>query len=76
MNLQEFAQLLEDLEGGQELSVPFNLHSGIRVLGDTTPDLHSRSKDGFGFLAWARFFREIEAATVEAPLASAAGGQG
>jgi hypothetical protein len=65
MKLEEFAGLLERLEAGEEPSIPFNLHSGIRVLGDSSPDVHSPYKDGHGFLAWARFFREVASATVE-----------
>jgi len=62
MTLEEFAQLLDRIEAGESPEIPYNLHSGIRELSGTSPDTTSPSKDGFGHLAWARFFREVAAA--------------
>jgi len=62
MTLQEFAQLLERIDAGESPEIPYNLHSGIRELSLTSPDVTSESKNGWGHLAWARFFREVIAA--------------
>jgi hypothetical protein len=62
MTITEFAQLLERLEQGESPKLEFNLHSGIRQLNFSTPDGTSTLHSGFGFLAWARFFREVAAA--------------
>jgi hypothetical protein len=67
LTLEEFAQLLERLEAGDAPTIEYNLHSGIRQLDNSSPDTTSPSKTGFGFLAWARFFREVAAAKYPTP---------
>lgn len=62
MTLEEFAKLLERLNGGEEPLVPFNLSSGLRQLDVSTPDTFSQVHHDWGFPAWARFFREVGAA--------------
>lgn len=62
MNLHQFAELLERIHAGQEPPVPYNLHSGIRMLSQSTPDEHSSVHHDWGLPAWARFFNEVGAA--------------
>jgi len=62
MTLSEFVKLLERLHTGDQPPVPYNLHSGIRMLSDSTPDGTSSIHHDWGFPAWARFFREVGAA--------------
>ncbi|MCK4300737.1 MAG: hypothetical protein KAX80_14445 [Planctomycetes bacterium] len=61
MTLKEFVELLERIDKGEEPHVPFNLHSGIRKLNQSTPDEHSSIHHDWGLPAWARFFREVAA---------------
>jgi len=63
MTLQEFVKTLQRLESGEEPLIPYNLHSGLRQLQQSTPDGHSSIHHDWGLPAWARFFSEVGAAT-------------
>jgi hypothetical protein len=67
MKIEEFADLLERLDAGEEPLIPFNLHGGIRNMGDTSPDTTSANHYGWGLSAWSQFFRDL--ASTEYPAA-------
>lgn len=62
MTLPEFVKLLERIDKGEEPSIPFNLHGGIRSMANSSPDTTSANHYGWGLLAWAHFFRDLASA--------------
>ena len=59
MNMLEFANTLDRIDAGEEPSIPFNLHGGIRNMNNSSPDTTSANHYGYGLSAWAQFFRDV-----------------